>query len=130
MADLQQERSIGELFGELASDLGTLVRQELALAKVELAHKATRAGKDVGRLAAGGAIAYAGLLAVLAALIGLLSEVVPWWAAALIVGVIVGIVGYSMLSGALSALKKADLTPQQTVETLKEDAQWAKNQMK
>jgi fatty acid desaturase len=130
MAEMKQERSLGELFSELASETGTLVRQEVALAKVELTQKATRAGKDIGRLAAGGAIAYAAFLALLAAIIGLLSQAVPWWAAALIVGIVVGIVGGVMVINALSALKKTDVTPRQTVDTLKEDAQWAREQLK
>lgn len=130
MAEMKQERSLGELFSELASETGTLVRQEVALAKVELTQKATRAGKDIGRLAAGGAIAYAAFLALLAAIIGLLSQAVPWWAAALIVGIVVGIVGGVMVMNALSALKKTDVTPRQTVDTLKEDAQWAREQLK
>lgn len=130
MPDLKQERSLGELFSELANDTGTLVRQEIALAKVELTNKATRTGKDVGKLAAGGAIAYAAFLALLAAVIGLLSIALPWWAAALIVAVVVGVVGGVMVMNALSALKQADVTPRQTVETLKEDAQWAREQMK
>ncbi len=130
MPDSNQEHSLGELFSALANDTGTLIRQEVALAKVELTQKATRTGKDIGRLAAGGAIAYAALLAVMAALIGLLSQVIPWWAAALVVGIVVGIVGGVLVANALSALKQTDLTPRQTVETLKEDAQWAREQVK
>lgn len=129
MAD-KQDRSIGELFAQLASETATLVRQEVALAKVELSDKATQAGKNVGRLAVGGAIAYAALLAFLAAVIILLANVVPWWAAALIVAVVVGIIAAVMISNALAALKNADLTPRQTVQTLKEDAEWAKQQVK
>ncbi|MDQ6760534.1 MAG: phage holin family protein [Acidobacteriota bacterium] len=130
MVENKQELSLGELFSQLANDTGTLVRQEVALAKVELTQKAASTGKDVGRLAAGGAIAYAAFLAVMAAVIGLLSYVIPWWAAALIVGIVVGIVGGVMVGNALSALKQTDLTPRQTVETLKEDAQWAREQVK
>ncbi len=126
----KQDRSIGELFGELAGETATLVRQEVALAKVELTDKATRVGRDVGRLAVGGAIAYAALLAFLAAVIILLGSIVPLWAAALVVAVLVGIIAAVMISNAMTALKQADLTPRQTVQTLKEDAEWAKQQVK
>ena len=126
----KQNRSIGDLFSELANELGLLIRQEIALAKVELTEKASRVGLNVGFLVLGGAIAYAALLAFLAALLILLANVMPWWAAALVVALLVGIVAAVLISKALTALKKTDLAPRQTVETLKEDAQWAKQQMK
>lgn len=125
----KEERSLGELFSELANETSTLVRQEVALAQTELTHKAARVGKNVGFLAVGGAVAYAALLAVLAAVIIGLSNFIPAWAAALIVGALVGIVAYLLISSALNALKKTDLTPRETVEQIKEDAQWLKNQV-
>jgi hypothetical protein len=121
---------MGELFAELASDTGTLIRQEVALAKIELTQKFSNTGKEIGRLAAGGAIAYGAFLAIMAAGIGLLTQVLPWWGAALVVGILVGIVGGFLVANALSALRKTDVMPHKTVDTLKEDAQWARNQMK
>jgi uncharacterized membrane protein YqjE len=126
----KQDRSIGELFSELASETALLVRQEVALAKVELTQKANRVGRNVGYLVLGGAVAYAALLALLAAIIIVLANVIPWWAAALLVAVLVGIIAAVLISKALAALKNTEVTPRQTVETLKEDAQWAKQQMK
>jgi uncharacterized membrane protein YqjE len=126
----KQDRSIGELFSELASETGLLIRQEIALAKVELTQKATRVGRNVGYLVLGGAVAYAALLALLSALIILLANYMPAWVAALVVAVLVGVVGAVLISKALAALKKTEIAPRQTVETLKEDAQWAKQQMK
>lgn len=126
---VKEERSLGELFSELASETGTLVRQEVALAQVEITKKATDVGKNVGYLVIGGAVGYAAALALIAALIIGLANFIPAWAAALIVGVIVGIAAYIMISSALAALKKTELAPRETVETLKEDAQWLKNQV-
>jgi uncharacterized membrane protein YqjE len=126
----KQDRSIGELFSELASETGLLIRQEVALAKVELTQKAARVGRNVGYLVLGGAVAYAALLALLAAIIILLANVMSWWVAALVVAVLVGIIAAVLISKALAALKNTDVAPRQTVETLKEDAQWAKQQMK
>ena len=126
----KQDRSIGELFSELANETGLLIRQEIALAKVELGQKASRVGRNVGYLVVGGAVAYAALLALLAAVIILLAGVMPSWVAALVVAVVVGIIAAVLISKALTALKKTDLAPRQTVETLKEDAQWAKQQVK
>jgi hypothetical protein len=125
----KEERSLGDLFSELASETSTLVRQEVALAQTELTQKATAVGKNVGFLVVGGAVGYAALLAVIAALIIGLANFIPAWASALIVGAVVGVVAYLLISSALAALKKTDLTPRETVETLKEDAQWLKNQV-
>ncbi len=126
----KQERSIADLFSELASETGLLIRQEIALAKVELTEKASRVGRNVGYLVLGGAVAYAALLALLAAIIILLANVMSWWLAALVVAILVGIAAGVLTSKALAALKKTQVAPRQTVETLKEDAQWAKQQMK
>jgi Flp pilus assembly protein TadB len=123
-------RSLGELFSELTRETSTLVRQEVNLAKTEMSHKASRAGKQVGVLAAGGAVAYAGLLAILAGVIVLLDNVMPLWLSALLVGVVVAVVGYLLVRRALDALKREDFAPRETMETLKEDQQWAKDQTK
>ncbi|MFN6962413.1 MAG: phage holin family protein [Pyrinomonadaceae bacterium] len=125
----KDDRSIGELFSELASETSTLIRQEVALAQVEITQKATAAGKNVGYLAVGGFIGYAGLLAVLAGVIIGLSYFMPPWLAAFGVGVIVGVIAYVMISSALTALRTMDMTPTETVESIKEDARWLKNQV-
>jgi xanthine/uracil permease len=128
MQQSRNDRSLGELFSELAQDTSTLVRQEVNLAKTEMSQKASRAGKQVGVLAAGGAVAYAGLLAILAGVIVLLDNVRPLWASALLVGVVVAVVGYLLVRRALDALKREDFAPRDTVQTLKEDQQGAKDQ--
>lgn len=125
----KDERSLGELFSELATETSNLVKQEVSLAQAELTQKATKAGKNVGYLVVGGAIAYAGLLAIIAAVIIGLSHVVSAWIAALLVGIIITVVAVVMIMSALSALKNMSMTPTQTVETIKEDAQWLKNQV-
>jgi hypothetical protein len=128
---VKEERSLGDLFSELAGETSNLVRQEVALAQVEIADKATRAGKNVGYLVVGGAVAYAALLTLLAALVIGLADLfdISAWIPALIVGLIVGGVAFWMVTSALDALRKMNFTPQQTVETLKEDAEWLKDQV-
>ena len=123
-------KPLGDLFSELATEMSTLVRQEVALAKVEVGQKAKYVGRNVGYLVVGGAVAYAALLAIIAAIIMLLDGVMPSWGAALLVGVLVGVVGWLLISKALSALQQAEMTPRQAVETLKEDATWMKQQIK
>jgi xanthine/uracil permease len=130
MADGKEERSIGELFSQLANDTTRLVRQELLLAKVELGQKAADIGRQVGLIALGGAVAYAGLLAIVAALILVLGQYIPVWLSALVVGLVVLGIGYLLSQQHLNALKHLDPTPRATVETLKEDKEWAKQQMR
>ncbi len=130
MQQSRDDRSLGELFAELAQETSTLVRQEVNLAKTEMSQKASRAGRHIGILAAGGAVAYAGLLAILAAVIVLLDNVMPLWVSALLVGLVVAVVGYLLVRRALDALKREDFAPRETMETLKEDQRWAKEQTK
>ena len=117
----KDDRSLGELFGDLAGQTGTLVREEVALAKAELTQTATQAGKDIGVLVIGGAVAYAGLLALLAAVILALATVLPAWLAALIVGLVVAGVGALLLQRGRAALAHTDLAPHQTMATLAAD---------
>ncbi len=125
----KDERSIGDLFSELASETGTLIRQEVALAQVELTAKAASVGKNVGFLAVGGAVGYAALLAILSGVILGLSYFMPPWLAAILVGGVVGIIAFVLISSALTELKKTNITPEETVDSIKEDAQWLKNQL-
>ncbi len=126
----KDERSLGELFGDLAHDMGALVRQEVQLATTEVTHNLSRAARDVALIAIGGIVAYAGLLAILAALIiGLTVAGLSRWQAALAVGVVVAAIGALVVQRGIAALKHADLAPRETMETIKEDTQWAKDRM-
>ncbi len=125
------DRSLGELFADLAKESSVLVRQEVALARAELTQKAGQVGRDVGFLAVGGLVLYAGLLAIIAAIIILLGTLgLPWWLSALLVGLIVAGAGYFLVQRGMKALKRENLAPRQTIETLKEDAEWAKEQVR
>jgi Putative Actinobacterial Holin-X, holin superfamily III/PUCC protein len=125
-----ENKPLGDLFSDLATEMSNLVRQEVALAKVEVGQKAKHIGRNVGYLVVGGAVAYAALLAVIAAVIMLLGRVLPNWGATLLVAVVVAGIAWLLIGKALSALQETDVTPRQTVETLKEDATWMKQQIK
>ncbi len=125
----KDERSIGDLFAELASETGTLIRQEVSLAQVELTSKAVSVGKNLGFLAIGGAVGYAAMLAILAGVIIGLSYFMPAWIAAILVGGVVGIAAFVLISSALAQIRKTNITPEETVDSIKEDAQWLKNQL-
>ena len=125
-----EDRSLGELFGDLSRETTTLIRQEVALAKAEVSEKIPKIGRDVGFIAVGGLLAYAGLLALVAAAVIGLAHAITWWLSALIVGVVVIAIGGGLAMSGLNALKKQDLAPKQTMQTLKEDVEWAKTQTK
>jgi len=129
MQNPKQDRSLGELFGDLSRETSTLVRHEVTLAKTELSQKASAIGKDVGFLAAGGLVLYAGVLVLLAAAVLLLANWIPLWLSALIVGIVVAGIGAMLVQRGLAALKRQNFAPEQTLQTLKEDAEWAKKQV-
>jgi putative superfamily III holin-X len=122
-----RERPIGDLVKQLASQTSTLVRQEIDLAKAEMSQKASIAGKGAGLL---GGAAVTGLLAagaLTACLILVLSEAMDAWLAALIVAVVMGIVAAALgLAGRNKVREATPPVPEQTVETVKEDVEWAK----
>jgi len=128
MQPVTDERSLGDLFSELADETKTLISQELELAKTEMTEKAQHVGKSVAFLAAGGFVAYAGVLAILAAIILVLSQVIPTWVAALVVGVVVALIGYLVLQKGLRDLKTANLKPEKTMASLKESKEWITNE--
>jgi predicted lipid-binding transport protein (Tim44 family) len=126
-AEDPRERPIGELVKDLSQQTSTLVRKELELAQAELQQRGKIAGKGAGML---GGAAVAGLLALgalTAALITLLDDVMATWLAALIVMVLWAIVAFVLAKSGQKALKRATPPAPQTVETVKEDVQWAKN---
>ena len=130
MPALKEDRSIGELFGQLSQDMTLLFRQELQLARVEMSEKISQLTGNLVSIVAGGFVAYVGALALVAALILGLNQVagISPWVSALIVGAIFAVAGYVMLNRGLKELKRVDLSPRRTVETLKDDVQWAKEQ--
>ena len=125
-----EERSLGELFGELSQDVGMLVRQEAQLAKTEMQQKLSKVTTDLVALATGGIVALIGGLALTAALILLLIDPVGLapWLAALIVGAVFGVAGWVLVQRGVTNLKRTDPTPRRTVESIKDDIQWAKEQ--
>ena len=129
MAAHRDDRSLGEMFADLSRDTRALVQQEIELAKKELGEKAALMRTSAVLIVGGGLLAHAGLLAFLTMLVLLLIKfgLAPWLAA-LIGAVIAAVAGYALIRVGLSSLKPDALKPRQTIETLKEDAQWLKSQ--
>lgn len=126
---MNDQRSLGDLFSELAAETGTLIRQEVSLAQAEITHKATKAGRNIAYLVVGGAVGYVGVLAITAAVILLLALFIPAWLSALIVGLVIAGGAYFLIASALAELRKTDPMPRATVQTIKEDARWLKKEV-
>lgn len=125
----QREPTLGELFANLSTGASVLVRKEVELAKVEMSQKAAKAGREVALLTVAAVLANAALLCLIAALVLGLGYLVPLWASALLVGVGLAIVAGVMAWTGLEALKRIDLRPRQTLETLQEDKEWLTEQL-
>jgi membrane protein len=123
-----EDRSLGQLVTELSDEIGTLVRQEIRLAKTELGEKASQAKRGGAMVVGGALLAYGGALALIGALVlALVALGVPPWAAALIGAVTIAGGGYVLVRIGLAALTPSEFVPRQTLETLKEDASWPKS---
>jgi uncharacterized membrane protein YqjE len=126
-----RDRPIGELLRQLSQETTTLVRQELELAKAEMAEKGKRAGLGAGMFGGAGASALLGLGALTVAAIVALDAALPLWLAALIVGLLwLAIAGALALQGRSRVQAATPPVPEQTQESMKEDVQWAKNRVR
>ena len=121
------DRSMAELMRQLSEQTSALVRQEMELARAELTEKGKQAGVGIGMFGAAGIVALYAVGALTAVLVLLLSEAMTGWLAALIVTV-----GYGAIAGILALIGKTHVrrgvppTPEQTVETVKQDVQTTK----
>jgi uncharacterized membrane protein YqjE len=120
-------RSVGDLLGEVTGDLSKLMRQEVALAKVEMKEEAAKAGKASGLLGGAGLVGYLVLVFLSLALMFALDNVMGIGWAAVLTAVILGIISAVLFVVGRNKFKQVNAIPEQTVETLKEDVQWAKN---
>ena len=122
-----REQPIGELLKQLSQETTTLVRQELELAKAEMAEKGKKAGRGAGMFGGAGVVGFLALGALTAALILALDTGMKAWLAALIVGVVyAAIAGVLALTGKKEVQQATPPVPEQTVDSVKEDVQWAK----
>ncbi|MBZ9638396.1 phage holin family protein [Streptomyces sp. PSKA30] len=119
-----ERHSVGELVGQATEQLSRLVRQEVSLAKEELAEKGRRAGRGGGLLGAAGALAYAGLLALAATAAAALSLTLPVWAAALIVtAVLFALAGVLAVTGRAQLRRAVPPTPEVTLGSVRADVE-------
>jgi putative superfamily III holin-X len=127
--DELRDRPIGELLKQLSQETTTLVRQELELAKAEMAQKGKQAGVGAGMFGGAGASGLLGLGALSAAAIAALDTAMPLWLAALIVALVwFAVAGALALQGRRKVQDATPPVPEQTQESMKEDVEWAKTQ--
>jgi uncharacterized membrane protein YqjE len=124
--DDPRDRGIGELVKDLASQTSTLVRQEIQLAQAEVTEKGKLAGKGAGMLAGAGVTALLGLGALTAFVIVVLDSFMALWLAALIVTIVWLVIAAVLAMSGKKALQAATPPVPQTIETVKEDIEWAK----
>jgi fatty acid desaturase len=127
--DELRDRSIGELLKQLSQETTTLVRQELELAKAEMAQKGKQAGAGAGMFGGAGAAALLGLGALTAAAIAALGTGIALWLAALIVALLwLVVAGVLAMTGKSKVQQATPPVPEQTQQSVKEDVEWAKTQ--
>lgn len=134
----RDDRSIAGLIRDLREETTNLLKQEVELAKTEMAEKATKVGRNLAYLAVGGLVAYAGAMFLLLGLSVLaswglhsagLSEEMASWLGPLIVGLIVGIIGFALVQKARRTLAKESLKPEKTIQSLQEDKEWTQQKL-
>jgi hypothetical protein len=126
---VRDERSLGELFGELSQQTSTLVKKEIELARLEVTRSATGMAKSSAMVAVGGVVAYAGAIVLLIGVAWLLASIgLPVWLAFGLVGGLTIAIGGFLAYRSLNAMKQVNVLPERTVETIKEDVEWAKDQ--
>jgi len=130
--------SIVGLLHTLRDETTTLLRQEVALAQAELSNNLSKAGKNAAALAAGGFVAYAGVIVLLIGLGQLLGVVlvrsgidpaVSQWLAPSIVGLVVALIGWGMVAKAKRAFKPETIAPRKTIDSLKTNKEWAQTKL-
>jgi len=138
MQPLRDDRSLGQILRDLRDETSQLLRQEVDLAKTEMSEKISNLGSNLGSVATGGAVLFAGALVLLAALtlglIALFSQFMDrdmaMWLAPLLVGGVLAGVGYGMVKKALQALKQEGIAPRRTTQSLKENKEWLTAKMR
>jgi uncharacterized membrane protein YqjE len=126
----QNGRSVPEVLQDIVGNIEEIIRSEFRLAKAEVKEGASKAALPVKVIVVGAAIGFYALGFLLFTLVMGLATVVATWLAALIVGAVLGLIALVLITTASKRLKQVNKVPEQTIETMKENVQWAKNQIK
>lgn len=131
MTERQESRGIGDLLGDLGRQVSTLVRKEIDLARVEVTSSVGRMSRGAAMAGVGAAILFAGVLVLLLAIVlALIDGGMDPWLAALLVAVVVLVIGGALTAFGVGRIRETDLAPHQTAETVKDNVEFVKEQMK
>ncbi|NLG50635.1 MAG: phage holin family protein [Chloroflexi bacterium] len=125
---IREERTLADLFTELLDETRLLVRQEISLARVEMANKARGFARDIAMMAFAALLLFVAFQVLVATAILILDLVLPAWLSALIVGVALAAIGVVLGVIGLRNFQNRGVAPEDTIETLKEDREWIRDQ--
>jgi uncharacterized membrane protein len=128
MATWERDRSVPEVLQDIFGNIQELIRSEVRLAKAEVREEAGKAGKAIGTLGAGAVAGMYTIALLLVAGVLALAMILPAWLAALLVACVTGITAAALISEGRAQLKKVNAPPQRTIDNVKENLEWAKNQ--
>ena len=126
----ESPQSMASLLGGIASDIQTLVRQEITLAKTEMLREWDKAKTAAGSMAVGAAVLALGGFFLCVTVVCVLAVVakLPWWASFLIVGGALAVLGLVLFYTGKNKAAQVNVIPPQTAETMRENVQWIRNQ--
>ncbi|MGE5514794.1 MAG: phage holin family protein [Bacteroidota bacterium] len=130
MADITPDRPLTTLFSELTQETMSLFRKEIQLARSELTDKARQAGRGAAEVAVGAVLLLVAVGALAAAAILGLAQVVQPWLAALIVAGVLLVIGGIVVANGLSNVRTGNLAPRRTMDSLRDNTRWAKEQLR
>jgi uncharacterized membrane protein YqjE len=125
-----EDRSIANVLQDILRNVQEIVRSEVRLAKTEIGEEAAKTKSSAVLLGAGAVTAIFAIFFLLLMIVYMLGLVMPSWTAALIVGAALAVVASVMLTAGIRRFKQIHPTPERTVETIKENVEWAKQQAK
>jgi VIT1/CCC1 family predicted Fe2+/Mn2+ transporter len=129
-AVIHDDKSLGQLVGDLVTETRTLITQEIQLAKTEVSEKVSFVGRNATSAAIGGFVALLGALPIIAGIVIALGHKIGYATSSFIVGAVFVIIGAVLIMKAVNALKSTPLAPEQTKAQIKETKEWAKDQMR
>jgi uncharacterized membrane protein YqjE len=127
---IQNGRSVPEVLQDIVGNIQEIIRSEVRLAKAEVKEEASKSAPPLKMIVVGVAIGFYALGFLIFTLVMGLATVVATWLAALIVGAVLGLIALVLITTASNRLKHVNKVPERTIESMKENVQWAKNQIK
>jgi hypothetical protein len=126
----QNGRSVPEVLQDIVGNIQEIIRSEFRLAKAEVKQEASKAAPSLKMIVVGAGIGFYALGFLLFTLVMGLATMMATWLAALIVGAVLGLTALALLATASKRLKQVNPVPERAIETMKENVQWAKHQIK